>query len=210
MNPSRTIQLTTSDDDANMRLDSFLVSRIPEFSRAKLQRAIGKGDVLVDDTPAKASFKISPGQTITVRLPEPESTRAVPEAIDLDILYQNDQIIAINKPPGMVVHPAKGHWSGTLTSALAYHFQQLSTAGGLNRPGIVHRLDRDTSGVILVRHTIFFPANLNGGPSRKNIGPSYPLHRIEIGTTSNNRSEPILTNGRKWPFATATKPAAPP
>lgn len=148
-----TIEFTTTEDEANMRLDSFLVSRLPEFSRAKLQRAIGKGDVLVDRKPAKASFKVSAGQTITIRLPQPESTRAIPEAIDLDVLYQNDQIIVINKPPGMVVHPAKGHWSGTLTSALAYHFQQLSTAGGLNRPGIVHRLDRDTSGVILVAKT---------------------------------------------------------
>ena len=142
-----------AEADANARLDTFLVKEFAQFSRAKLQRAIADGDVVVDGQSVKSSFRLKPGQKVAIKLPQPESLRAIPEAIDLEVLFQNEQILAINKPPGMVVHPAKGHWSGTLTAALAYHFDQLSQAAGANRPGIVHRLDRDTSGVILIAKT---------------------------------------------------------
>src|SRR6185436_13538216 len=93
------------------------------------------------------------GQRVTIMLPELAREGPQPENIPLEIVYEDDAIAVINKPPGMVVHPAKGHWAGTLTSALQFHFDQLSVAGGVNRPGIVHRLDRDTSGVLVVAKT---------------------------------------------------------
>ena len=135
------------------RLDSFLVKHFGGFSRVKLQRAIADGSVLVDNKKAKSSLRLKADQTVRFRPPERTPETPIPEAISLDILYEDEHFVAINKPPNMVVHPAKGHWAGTLTSALAYHFETLSTIGGPTRPGIVHRLDRDTSGVILVART---------------------------------------------------------
>ncbi|MCH2182193.1 MAG: RluA family pseudouridine synthase [Mariniblastus sp.] len=141
---------SVEDEQANMRLDSFLVNQFPQFSRAKLQRAVGKQQVTVDGNVAKSSLKLKPGQRVEIVLPVPEPATAIPEDIPLDLLYEDEHLAAVNKPPSMVVHPAKGHWSGTLTAALAFRFEQLSQVGGATRPGIVHRLDRDTSGVILV------------------------------------------------------------
>lgn len=137
----------------NLRLDSFLVTRHPNHSRVQLQRAIAKGLVRVDDMPSKPSVKVKPGQVVSVIKLKIESEAPIPEAIELSILFEDEALVAINKPPNMVVHPAKGNWSGTLTAALAYRYQDLSGVGGANRPGIVHRLDRDTSGVILVART---------------------------------------------------------
>lgn len=135
------------------RLDSFLVKHFGGFSRVKLQRAIADGSVQVDDKKAKSSLRLKADQTVRFCPPKREPEAPIPEAISLDILFEDEHFVAINKPPNMVVHPAKGHWAGTLTSALAYHFETLSTIGGPTRPGIVHRLDRDTSGVILVART---------------------------------------------------------
>lgn len=142
-----------SPKEGDERLDSFLVAKYPSYSRVKLQRAIAKGDVLVDGQTAKSSTKLKAQQIVQVLHLKQESDAPIPEPIELDILYEDQGMVAINKPPGMVVHPAKGHWSGTLTAALAHHFQALSSVGGPTRPGIVHRLDRDTSGVILVAKT---------------------------------------------------------
>ncbi len=142
-----------SEAEGHERLDSFLVKRFPNFSRVKLQRAIADGEVLLDGRPAKSSTRLKVNQIVAVGLLEHEIETPIPEKIDLDILYEDECMIAINKPPGMVVHPAKGRWTGTLTSALAFHFEQLSNIGGPTRPGIVHRLDRDTSGVILIAKT---------------------------------------------------------
>jgi 23S rRNA pseudouridine1911/1915/1917 synthase len=118
-----------------------------------LQRAIAAKQVLVDGRPAKSSTRLKAGQVVTVEPIQQDVETPIPEKIDLDILFEDEHLVAINKPPRMVVHPAKGHWSGTLTSALAYHFEKLSSIGGPARPGIVHRLDRDTSGVILIAKT---------------------------------------------------------
>lgn len=141
------------EDDDSVRLDSFLAAKCTNYSRAKIQRAINKGHALVDGTPRKSSFKVSEGQKIFFELPPVVVEAPIPEDIPLDIVYEDDALIGINKPPAMVVHPAKGHWSGTLTAALAFHFENLSSIGGPTRPGIVHRLDRDTSGIIIVAKT---------------------------------------------------------
>jgi 23S rRNA pseudouridine1911/1915/1917 synthase len=136
--------------EPDRRLDVFLVDRFPAHSRAEFKRLIDASDVVVNGQHQKASYHIREGDTIDVRLPSPANRGPEPADIPLDVLYEDDDLVAINKPHGLVVHPAKGHWKGTLTAGLAFHFRQLSSVGGPTRPGIVHRLDRDTSGVILV------------------------------------------------------------
>jgi 23S rRNA pseudouridine1911/1915/1917 synthase len=144
------LDLTVRRKVEGTRLDQYLVSMFPDFSRSVLQKAIDAGAVQVNGRPAKASYKVRDGDQIRVWPPEPTHDLPVPEDIPLQILYEDEYLAVINKPADMVVHPAKGHWSGTLVNALQFHFSQLSNLNGDYRPGIVHRLDRDTSGVILV------------------------------------------------------------
>ncbi|MCY3005915.1 MAG: RluA family pseudouridine synthase [Planctomycetota bacterium] len=145
---------TVEPEHANLRIDLYLTLKIDGYSRVFLRRVLTQGFVRVDGREVKPAFHVVPGQQIEVNdLPPAPQDGPIPEAIALDILYEDESIVAINKFPGMVVHPAKGHWSGTLTAALAHHFKQLSDAGGPTRPGIVHRLDRETSGVILIAKT---------------------------------------------------------
>jgi 23S rRNA pseudouridine1911/1915/1917 synthase len=133
-----------------MRLDQFLHGHFSDFSRSVLQKLIEAGGVHVNGKQAKASYKVRHGDKILIHVPEPTHPAPVAEDIPIDILYQDEHLAIINKPPGMVVHPAKGHWSGTLVNALRFHFPKLSGINGDYRAGIVHRLDRDTSGVIMI------------------------------------------------------------
>jgi 23S rRNA pseudouridine1911/1915/1917 synthase len=144
------IDFTAKRKVEGTRLDQYLVSLFPDFSRSVIQKVIEAGGVHVNGNPAKASYKVRFGDRIRVWPPPPTHELPVPEDIPLDILYEDEFLAVINKPADMVVHPAKGHWSGTLVNALQFHFGQLSHLSGDYRPGIVHRLDRDTSGVILV------------------------------------------------------------
>jgi 23S rRNA pseudouridine1911/1915/1917 synthase len=139
-----------ADEEAGQRLDQFLVSKLAHYSRAAVQRAIAAGQVSIDTQLVKPALRLEAGWRIEVAAMEVAREGPQPEDIALDILFENDDLVVVNKPPGMIVHPAKGHWQGTLAAALAHHFQQLSSSGGSHRPGIVHRLDRDTSGVIVV------------------------------------------------------------
>lgn len=133
------------------RLDAFLAVQLPEYSRSLLKRAIDAGHVTVDGERPKPSLRLELGQSLLINGIERPAERPTPEAIDLDLVYEDDDFAVVNKPSGMVVHPAKGHWAGTLAAALSHHFGEgLSSTGGPTRPGIVHRLDRDTTGVILV------------------------------------------------------------
>jgi 23S rRNA pseudouridine1911/1915/1917 synthase len=134
----------------DLRLDQYLAGAFPDYSRSVIRRVIDAGGVAVNGKPAKASYRVRHGDRIRIIPPEPTHPQPVPEDIPLEVLYEDEFLVAINKPPDMVVHPAKGHWSGTLVNALRFHFDQLSGLNGDYRPGIVHRLDRDTSGVILV------------------------------------------------------------
>jgi 23S rRNA pseudouridine1911/1915/1917 synthase len=134
----------------DQRLDQFLVGLFPDYSRSVVRRVIDAGGVTVNGKPAKASYRVRHGDHIRIVPPEPTHPEPVPEDIPLEILYEDEFLAAINKPADMVVHPAKGHWSGTLVNALRFHFGRLSGLNGDYRAGIVHRLDRDTSGVILV------------------------------------------------------------
>ncbi|MCA9230325.1 MAG: RluA family pseudouridine synthase [Planctomycetales bacterium] len=147
------LRFETTADDQGLRLDAFLASRLPEASRVRIRRGIDDEAATVDGKVRKASYRIRAGQTIVFALPPPLAAGPEPEPIPLSILFEDESLAVVDKPPGMVVHPAKGHWSGTLASALVHHFEQLSAAGGTARPGIVHRLDRDTSGVIAIAKT---------------------------------------------------------
>ena len=146
------VSLEVGKADAGSRLDAYLATHIEGWSRARLQRLIDAGDVLVNSKVAKASYKVSANDEIEVELTPPPESNFTPEDIPLDIIFEDDYIIVINKPPGLVVHPAAGVYSGTLANGLAFHFQKLSHPNS-QRPGIVHRLDKDTSGLLVVAKT---------------------------------------------------------
>ena len=133
------------------RLDHFLVERLPEFSRSRLQGLIKEGFVVVDGAPAKkAGQKLEPGSQVEIRIPPPVPTELVGENIPLDIVFENDDLLVIDKPAGMVVHPAAGHDTGTLVHAVLGYNPEIEGIGGEERPGVVHRLDKETSGLILL------------------------------------------------------------
>ena len=141
--------------DAGLRLDRFLASNISDHSRSRIQTWIRSGCVLVNGTQRKTGYALELNAEIQVDPPEEEPSLHVlhPEPMDLDILYEDEQIVVINKPAGLVIHPGVGNSTGTLVHGLLYHFQALSDLNGAVRPGIVHRLDRDTSGIILIAKT---------------------------------------------------------
>ena len=136
----------------NVRLDKALVELCPEHSRSRLKALIEDGDVYINDKVClQASYKVAKGQRIALTVPPPVEAEPQPENIPLDIIYEDESLLVVNKPVGLVVHPAAGHYSGTLVNALLYHCgDSLSGIGGVARPGIVHRLDRDTSGLMVV------------------------------------------------------------
>jgi 23S rRNA pseudouridine1911/1915/1917 synthase len=142
--------LTIAPQQAGVRLDSFLASQLTTISRTRAQRAIADGDILVNEHVVKPSYRLCDGDQIEIDLPEPPPVELVPEAIPLTIVHEDDDLIVVNKPAGMVVHPGAGVNSGTLAHALVYHFNLLSGTAGRIRPGIVHRLDKETSGLLVV------------------------------------------------------------
>src|SRR5262245_58342914 len=154
---SPALSFVVPPESVGQRLDSFLAAQILSTSRSQIRRAIENGDVTVNSNPAKPSYGVRAGDEIQVELPESQPIEAAPEPIPLDIVYEDDEIIVINKPAGMVTHPGAGVSSGTLANALVYHFAQIShqppRRGGTSRPGIVHRLDVGTSGLIVVAKT---------------------------------------------------------
>ena len=132
------------------RVDKFLSETLPEYSRSFIQKVVKDGGVLVDEKCVKSNYKLSAGQILKLNVPELVEPDIIPEDIALDILYEDDDIIVVNKPKGMVVHPAAGHYPGTLVNALMYHCRDnLSGINGVTRPGIVHRIDMNTTGVLV-------------------------------------------------------------
>ena len=144
------VRLITEANDAGRRLDQVLQSRLPEYSRSRIQKWIEDGRVLVNGAPQRSSHLIRAGEAIDVDPAEPPPLHATAENIPLTVLYEDDDVVAIDKPAGMVVHAGAGVHSGTLVNALLHRFGALSGVGGALRPGIVHRLDRFTSGILLV------------------------------------------------------------
>ncbi len=138
------------EEQKSIRIDKYLTKQLEDFSRSKVQQLISEGLVFVNDERIKANYKVENGDVITVTIPEPEEIDIKSENIPLDILYEDEDIVVINKPQGMVVHPGAGNPDGTLVNALLYHIDDLSGINGEIRPGIVHRLDKDTSGVLVV------------------------------------------------------------
>jgi 23S rRNA pseudouridine1911/1915/1917 synthase len=152
-------RLVVDPGQSLIRIDKFLNDKLEGVTRSKIQNGIDAGFVKVNDKIIKSNYRVHPADVITISLPKPpRDTDVVPENIALNIVYEDDYLLIINKPPGMVVHPAYQNWSGTLVNALAYHFQQLPTMPGNDgRPGLVHRIDKDTSGLLVIakdEHTL--------------------------------------------------------
>ena len=142
---------TIETDDANKRVDVFLNEEMEDISRSALQKNIEKGNITVNGEKISKNYKLRIGDIVEAELPPPENIDIVPEDIPLDIMYEDDDLIVINKPQNMVVHPAPGHYTGTLVNALMFHCgDNLSGINGVLRPGIVHRIDKDTSGVLVI------------------------------------------------------------
>ena len=148
--PSRHIDLDVPADDAGSRLDRFLANRLGDRTRSQIQRLIREGRVGLDRTAARPGTAVRAGDVVRLEIPAPAPATPRPEAIPLDVLYDDADLLVVDKPAGMVVHPAAGHAEGTLVNALLHHVQDLSGIGGELRPGIVHRLDRGTSGAMVV------------------------------------------------------------
>ena len=144
-------RLTVSPEEAGVRIDKYLTEQLPDITRSYLQKLLKDGSVQMNGKSVKVSTKTAAGAVIELTIPEPEEPEILPEDIPLDILYEDSDVILINKPKDMVVHPAAGHYTGTLVNALMYHCKgDLSGINGVLRPGIVHRIDKDTTGVLIV------------------------------------------------------------
>ena len=141
--------IDVSDEETGERIDSFLSGKT-EFTRTRIQQLIKDRNITVNGKPTKSSYKIEENDEIIIEVPEVETTEIKPENIKIDIVYEDSDIAVINKQAGLVVHPAHGHYSGTLVNAILYHIKDLSGINGEIRPGIVHRLDKDTSGLIVI------------------------------------------------------------
>lgn len=151
MTDEKSHSFLVDEDDAGTRLDAYLSAQMPELSRARVQKAIRAGEVLVSGaSAAKSAQKVREGERIEISFSPPRPLEIVPENIPLDIVYEDEHLLVVNKAPGMVVHPSPGHETGTLVHALMGHCTNLSGIGGVLRPGIVHRLDAGTSGLLVV------------------------------------------------------------
>ncbi|NLI12860.1 MAG: RluA family pseudouridine synthase [Peptococcaceae bacterium] len=148
------------ETDNGKRIDVFLAGEIEELTRTYIQKLIAEGLASVNGEAVRASCKVKQGDLVRLEVPEPAGLELKPEAIPLDIYYEDSDVVVVNKPRGMVVHPAAGNYSGTLVNALLFHCRDLSGINGVTRPGIVHRLDKDTSGLIMVAKNDFAHLNL--------------------------------------------------
>ena len=147
-------------NEENVRLDKFVLQEMPNLSRTLIQEYIKEGYILVNGKNEKASYKIKMNDDIEITIPDNKDMDVLPEDIPLDIVYEDQDVIVINKPSGMIVHPSAGIYSGTLVNALLYHCKDLSGINGVNRPGIVHRIDKDTSGLLVIAKTPDAKTNL--------------------------------------------------
>ncbi|MFN8486549.1 MAG: RluA family pseudouridine synthase [Caldilineaceae bacterium] len=168
------ITLTIKPEDAGQRLDRWLATLLPEHSRSEIQRWIKEGLVMVDSVAAKASHKVEEGQVVEVRLPVQNAETALEaEDIPVTIVYEDDDLLVIDKPAGLVVHPAPGHAGGTLVNAVLHHCPAIEGVGGERRPGIVHRLDKETSGLIVVAKNDRAHRDLQAQFKARTVGKEY-------------------------------------
>ncbi|MEW6367948.1 MAG: RluA family pseudouridine synthase [Acidobacteriota bacterium] len=176
------------------RLDQYLAQRLDDLSRSSIQRLIAQGHCTVRGEPARPASRLRPGDTVQLRMPPPDKCDVEPEDIPLDVLYEDDDIVAINKPAGMVVHPAPGNRRGTLVSSLLFHVRGLAGVGGVERPGIVHRLDRGTTGVMVVAKTEQALTALQAQFKARSVAKTYVA--IVWGTVKADHGEISLAIGR--------------
>lgn len=141
---------TLTTEEKGIRIDKYITDKYPQWSRSLIQQWIKEGNIEVNGAPVKSNYKIAVGDKIHITEPDPVPLNIEAEAIDLDIIYEDSDVLVVNKPRGMVVHPAPGNYSGTLVNALMAHCKDLSGINGVMRPGIVHRIDKDTSGLLMV------------------------------------------------------------
>ena len=199
------------------RLDKFLVTCLPEFSRSRLQAMINDGLVSVDGVPARKSGQILEGaEHVQVHIPPPQPSELIPEDIPLDVIFENDDVLVINKPAGMVVHPAAGHFSGTLVHAALAHAPEMEGIGGEQRPGVVHRLDKNTSGLILLAKNDLSHRWLQDQFRLRKVEKTYlalvdgqpptPRGRVEaaIGRDTHQRKQMAITPSSKGRAAIST------
>lgn len=181
-----------SEKQNKERLDSYLAERLTDMSRSRIQSLIKSGDVTVNGTKTKAGYILTSGDTIDVNIPEPEVIDICAEDIPLDIVYEDEDVIVINKPKDMVVHPANGHYSGTLVNALMHHCKDsLSGINGEMRPGIVHRIDKDTTGLIIAckndkSHNCIAAQLAEHSITRRYIALVYNNFNVDEGTVDAN------------------------
>ncbi len=157
---------------AGARLDRFLAESLG-WSRARLQRLLKAGLVMVNGGARAAAYRVREGETVTVKVPEPAPSFLAPEPLDLDIIFEDRDLLVINKPPGLVVHPGAGHRTGTLLNALLHHCPDLAEIGEVSRPGLVHRLDKDTSGLLVAAKTALAHASLVNQFARRETKKTY-------------------------------------
>jgi 23S rRNA pseudouridine1911/1915/1917 synthase len=181
----------------SQRIDQFLASRLPELSRSRIQALLKSGDILLNQAKAKAKQSVSSGDTISVIIPEPEPAQAQAQDIPLNVIYEDKHIIVINKAHGMVVHPAAGNADGTLVNALLHHCKgQLAGIGGVERPGIVHRLDKDTSGCIIAAKNDAAHQSLTGQFANRTTEKRY---LTVVQSPPNKPSDSIFTHIGRHP-----------
>lgn len=194
-NPHRTFKVPA--EAAGERLDAFLAARIDGWSRARLQDLIEDAAALVDGRKTKPAYKVRAGDRIEIELTAPPTQSFAPENIPVDIVYEDSDLVVVNKPAGLVVHPAAGISHGTLANALSYHFEQLSTRAGVARPGIVHRLDKGTSGLMVVAKTEAAHENLTDQFRARNVFKSYlALAHGQVEKRKGEIDQPIARDPR--------------
>jgi 23S rRNA pseudouridine1911/1915/1917 synthase len=207
--------LTVVAADAGMRLDRWVAERVPELSRARVQALIDDGHVRVDGRARKASHRVGPGETVDVDIPPPAPETLAPEPIALSIVFEDDAVLVVDKPVGMVVHPGAGHATGTLVAGVLAHAPTTAGVGGPRRPGVVHRLDKDTSGLLVIAKTAAAYDSLTaqlaartvsrryraivhgrvasaGGAVDKPIG-RHPHDRVRMAVMPRGRGKPAIT-----------------
>lgn len=215
MNPPEPVRFVVEQSEPDLRLDAYLRERMPDVSRGTIQRLIESGFIRVNGRHAKLTQAPRAGDRIEVEWPAPQPAEARPQAMDLDVLFEDEQMLVLNKPPGLVVHPSVGHEDGTLVNALLHHCAgSLSGIGGVARPGIVHRLDKDTSGCLVVAKTdpahLALAAQFAGRELRKTyqavvcgrVEPGLGDIRAGIARHPNHRQRMAVTSGGRDAWTT--------
>ncbi len=186
--------MTVRESDADIRLDRFLADRVPDLSRSRIQKGLSAGSVSVDGRRRLKSYRLSPGSVVRFTPPEIDPLRAVPQDLPLTVVHEDEHILVVDKPAGLVVHPAPGHPDGTLVNALLHHCRHLSAGGDPLRPGIVHRLDRDTSGLLVVALSETAHRELAAQLKQRTMGRTY--YALSWGTWTQDEGEIDRAVGR--------------